>query len=195
MVTLIIFPGPVQKFCNLYIPSTALYQSALYSVPVQFSTNTQQVACHTTYCQLSLFLQLAQWVAGEFSCCSDRHNSLAPVTACMNIPVNMPKGSHQQLLCSVYGHSDRQRGSVGSKIIYITRVTIFSIVKPTRCTTSQIYFILEQHSTHFGRSLRPSSGVSDCTYSTRYMSYRFCGCLLAQPQNLYDIYLMVYVQS
>jgi len=30
MVMLIIFPGPVQKFCNLYIPSTALYQSALY---------------------------------------------------------------------------------------------------------------------------------------------------------------------
>jgi hypothetical protein len=32
-----------------------------------------------------------------------------------------------------------------------------SIVKPTRCTISQIYFILEQHSTCFGRSLRPSS--------------------------------------
>ena len=35
------------------------------------------------------------------------------------------------------------------------------------------------------------------------MSYRFCGCLLAfhlvpaskQPQNLYDIHLMLYVQS
>jgi len=34
-----------------------------------------------------------------------------------------------------------------------------SIVKPTRCTISQIYFILEQHSTCFGRSLHPSSGV------------------------------------
>jgi len=33
-----------------------------------------------------------------------------------------------------------------------------SIVKPTRCTVSQIYFILEQHSTCFGRPLRPSSG-------------------------------------
>jgi len=33
------------------------------------------------------------------------------------------------------------------------------IVRPTRCTVSQIYFILEQHSTCFGRSLRPSSGV------------------------------------
>jgi len=31
-----------------------------------------------------------------------------------------------------------------------------SIVKPTRCTISQIYFILEQHSTCFGRSFRAS---------------------------------------
>jgi hypothetical protein len=28
-------------------------------------------------------------------------------------------------------------------------------------------------------SLRPSSGVQDCTYSIRCMSYRFFGCLLA----------------
>jgi len=28
-----------------------------------------------------------------------------------------------------------------------------------RCTIYQIYFILEQHSTCFGWSLRPSSGV------------------------------------
>jgi len=34
-----------------------------------------------------------------------------------------------------------------------------SIVKPTRCTISQIYFILEQHCTCFGPSLRPSWGV------------------------------------
>jgi hypothetical protein len=34
-----------------------------------------------------------------------------------------------------------------------------SIVKPTKCTISQIYFIWEQHSTCFGRPLRPSSGV------------------------------------
>jgi len=33
------------------------------------------------------------------------------------------------------------------------------IVKPTRCTTSQNHFILEQHSTCFGRSFPPSSGV------------------------------------
>ena len=35
----------------------------------------------------------------------------------------------------------------------------FSIVKPTRCTISQICFILEQYSTCFGRSLHPSSGI------------------------------------
>jgi len=34
-----------------------------------------------------------------------------------------------------------------------------SIVQPNRCTISQVYFILEQHSTYFGRSLHPSSGV------------------------------------
>jgi len=33
------------------------------------------------------------------------------------------------------------------------------MVEPTRCTISQIYFILEQHYACFGRSLRPSSGV------------------------------------
>ena len=43
------------------------------------------------------------------------------------------------------------------------------------------------------------------TYSMRRMSYRLCGCLLAgtrwnvpaskQPQNLYDIHLILYVQS
>jgi len=31
--------------------------------------------------------------------------------------------------------------------------------KPTRRTIFQMYFILEQHSTWFGRSFRPSSGV------------------------------------
>jgi len=42
----------------------------------------------------------------------------------------------------------------------------------------QIYFILEWHSTCFGRSFRPSSGVQDCTYSNRHLSNRYC-CLLA----------------
>jgi len=42
----------------------------------------------------------------------------------------------------------------------VTNLTVsISIVKPTRCTISQIYFILVQHSKFFGRSLRPSKGV------------------------------------
>ena len=47
----------------------------------------------------------------------------------------------------------------------------------------EIYFILEWHSTCFGRSLRPSSGVQDCTYSNRHMSNRYC-CLLATAYPL-----------
>jgi len=43
-----------------------------------------------------------------------------------------------------------------------------SVVKPTRCT---IFEFIEYHSTCFGRSFRPSSGVQDCTHSIRYMSY------------------------
>jgi len=41
----------------------------------------------------------------------------------------------------------------------MTHTAFFSTVKPNRCTISQIYFILEQHSTCFGWSLCPSSGV------------------------------------
>jgi len=41
----------------------------------------------------------------------------------------------------------------------LKHVGIIPIVKLIRCTISQIYFILEQRSTCFGRSLRPSSGV------------------------------------
>jgi hypothetical protein len=42
------------------------------------------------------------------------------------------------------------------------------------CQTNQIHlflklFILVKHSTYFGRSFRPSSGVQDRTYSNRYM--------------------------
>jgi len=53
-----------------------------------------------------------------------------------------------------------------------------SIVKPTRCT---IFEFTEYHSTCFGLSFRPSSGVQDCTHSIRYtcMSYRLVDCLLA----------------
>jgi len=52
----------------------------------------------------------------------------------------------------------------------------------------QINFILEWHSTCFGRSFRPSSAVQDCTYSNRHLSNRYC-CLLASKC------LLLYVQS
>ena len=42
---------------------------------------------------------------------------------------------------------------------------------------------IEYYSTCFGRSFRPSSGVQDCTYSTRYMSYRFVDCMLEAPRS------------
>ena len=68
-----------------------------------------------------------------------------------------------------------------------------SIVKPIRCT---IFEFIEYHSTCFGRSFCPSPGVQDCTHSNRYMSYRLADCLLSkQSANLYDIYLMLCVQS
>jgi hypothetical protein len=51
-----------------------------------------------------------------------------------------------------------------------------SIVKPTRCT---VFEFIEYHSTCFGRSFRPSSGVQDCAHSIRHMSYRLDVCLLA----------------
>jgi len=60
-----------------------------------------------------------------------------------------------------------------------------SIVKPTRCT---IFEFIEYHSTCFLRSFRPSSGVQDCTYSVKYMSYRFIDCLLAGTRS-YPLYV------
>jgi hypothetical protein len=74
-----------------------------------------------------------------------------------------------------------------------------STVKPTRCKF--FFSSLLNITTCFGRSLRPSSGVQDCTYSFRYMPYRLVDCLLVdkraskQSTNLYDIYLKLYVQS
>jgi len=60
----------------------------------------------------------------------------------------------------------------------------------------------------FWTVFRPSSGVQDYTHSIRYMSYRLVDCLLAgmrlnsfhlvpaskQSTDLYDIYLMLFVQ-
>jgi len=48
-----------------------------------------------------------------------------------------------------------------------------SIVKSTRCT---IFEFIEYHSTCFGGSFRPSSGVQACTYSIRYVLYRLVDC-------------------
>ena len=42
---------------------------------------------------------------------------------------------------------------VGRTELGKTQRNSVSIVKPTRCTISQIYFILEQHSTCFGLSV------------------------------------------
>ena len=47
----------------------------------------------------------------------------------------------------------------GRAFMYNTDILCVPVVKPTRCTVSQIYFILEQHPTCFRWSLRPSSGV------------------------------------
>jgi len=56
-------------------------------------------------------------------------------------------------------------------------------------------FILEWHSTCFGRSFRPSSGVQDCTYSNRQLSKRYCWLLASRQQYLFDKCLLLYVQS
>ena len=56
-----------------------------------------------------------------------------------------------------------------------------------------IKFILEWHSTCFGRSFRPSSGLQDCTYSNRHLSNKYC-CLLASQQTAVSC-LLLYVQS
>jgi len=71
-----------------------------------------------------------------------------------------------------------------------------------------LFYFLKKHSTCFGRSFRPSSGIQDCTYCNRHMSNRTDDCLLAELQFhlvpaskqssvLFDIYtyLLQYVQS
>jgi hypothetical protein len=63
--------------------------------------------------------------------------------------------------------------------IWKTEVKGIYIVKPTRCT---IFKFIEHHSTCFGWSFCPLSGVLDCTHSIRYMSYRLADCLLASIQ-------------
>jgi hypothetical protein len=70
---------------------------------------------------------------------------------------------------------------------------IIPIVKPTRCTSVSNLFILEWHSTWFGRPFRPSSGVQDCTYSNQ--ADTAVGLLASRQQYLFDICLLLYVQS
>jgi len=54
-----------------------------------------------------------------------------------------------------------------------------STAKPTRCIKVSNPFYWSKHSTCFGRSFRPSSGVKDCTYSNRHLSNRSVDCSLA----------------
>jgi len=54
---------------------------------------------------------------------------------------------------------------------------------------SQIYFILEWHSTCFGRSFHSSSGIQACIYSNRHLSNRYC-CLLASKQTAVPVWQM-----
>jgi hypothetical protein len=53
-------------------------------------------------------------------------------------------------------------------------IAIYSYSKTNQMHLFLKLFILVKHSTCFGRSLRPSSGAQDCTYSNRHMSNRYC---------------------
>jgi len=90
----------------------------------------------------------------------------------------------------LYEH--KQGVKQGPRATYSQKETIISIVKPTSCT---IFEFIEYHSTCFGRSFRPSSGVQDCTHSIRYMSYRLADCLLAGIQRTCMTYTWCSVRS
>ena len=81
-------------------------------------------------------------------------------------PKNIPSSDHRYSLARFISH-------------FKVRWWFFSILKPTRYTISEIYFIS-------GTTLHVSDSLSvhhqessDCTHSNRYMLYRSCGCLLA----------------
>ena len=81
-------------------------------------------------------------------------------------------------------------------VVRLEHYVTISIVKPIRCTTSQIYFILEQHFTCFRRSFRPSSRVVRLYIQHQVYVIQVLWLHASKlPQNLYDIYLMLYVQS
>ena len=84
-------------------------------------------------------------------------------------------------------------------------ITLYFYSKTKQIHQCLIFILLEKHSTCFGRSSRPSSGVQDCTYSNTHMSNRYC-CLLmrtrwnsfplaSRQQYLFDICLLLYLQS
>jgi len=54
---------------------------------------------------------------------------------------------------------------------------------------------IEYHSTCFGRSVRPSSGVQDCTHSISNMSYIFVNCLLGGTLASSQLTCMTYTWS
>ena len=68
----------------------------------------------------------------------------------------------------------------------LTIDSVISVVKPTRCTDVSNYFILEWHSTYFGRSFRPSSGFQDCTVHTATVIWQTdtAVCLLAGTRSI-----------
>ena len=47
----------------------------------------------------------------------------------------------------------------------------------------RFFIFLHWHSTCFGRSFRPSSGVQDCTYSNRHMASRYCYLLASEASK------------
>jgi hypothetical protein len=69
---------------------------------------------------------------------------------------------------------------------------VIPIVNPTRCTSVSNWFILEWHSTCFGRSFRPSSGVQHCVYTNTHLSNQIL--LSASKQRAVSVWLL-YIQS
>jgi hypothetical protein len=61
-------------------------------------------------------------------------------------------------------------------IVVTSRMYLYSKFHKLHQLLKFILF-LGQHSTSFGRSFRPSSGVGDCTYSNRCMSNRYSSLL------------------
>jgi len=66
---------------------------------------------------------------------------------------------------------------------------IISVVKPTRCTNVSNLFILERHSTCFGRKDRLKH--VECLYKIN----KFASKLASRQQYLFDKCLLLYVQS